>query len=76
VNPLTLEILLNGEQRALEPGTTIGALVDQLSADSSGATGRGIAVALDGVVVPHSAWTDTELADGAHVEVVVAVQGG
>jgi sulfur carrier protein len=35
-----------------------------------------VAVALEGEVVPRTAWPQTEIADGAHVEVVVAVQGG
>ncbi|MHB8692471.1 MAG: sulfur carrier protein ThiS [Solirubrobacteraceae bacterium] len=74
---MNLEIMLNGEHRTLASGTTVEELVDQLGGDRGGdSSGRGIAVALNGVVVPHSAWTDTELADGARVEVVVAVQGG
>jgi sulfur carrier protein len=38
--------------------------------------GRGVAVAVDGEVIPRGAWRDTELRDGARVEVVIAVQGG
>ena len=37
---------------------------------------RGVAVALDGEVVPRSAWATTRLRDGHHVEVLRAVQGG
>jgi sulfur carrier protein len=36
----------------------------------------GVAVAVDGVVVPRGAWPATVLADGARVEVLTAVQGG
>lgn len=36
----------------------------------------GVAVAVDGAVVPRAAWPDTVLADGARVEVLTAVQGG
>ena len=45
---------------------------------ASGATGeaRGVAVAIDGEVVPRGRWDDVALADGARVEVVQAVQGG
>jgi len=35
-----------------------------------------MAVALDGEVIPRGRWQETELIDGAHVEIVVAVQGG
>ncbi|HUZ27939.1 MAG TPA: sulfur carrier protein ThiS [Solirubrobacteraceae bacterium] len=38
--------------------------------------GRGLAVALDGEVVPRAAWGSTQLDDGARLEIVVAVQGG
>ena len=37
---------------------------------------RGVAVALDGEVVPRARWQQTELPDGARIEVVAAVQGG
>lgn len=41
-----------------------------------GVPGTGVAVAVDGVVVPRGAWPATVLADGARVEVLTAVQGG
>ena len=36
----------------------------------------GVAVAVDGVVVPRAEWPATALADGARIEVLTAVQGG
>jgi sulfur carrier protein len=68
-----VSISVNGEPREIAPATTVAALVDELG---SGHDGRGVAVALDGEVVPFSAWASTPVADGARVEVVVAVQGG
>lgn len=44
--------------------------------DPRPAAGLGVAVALDGAVVPRAAWARTLLADGARVELVTAVQGG
>jgi sulfur carrier protein len=38
--------------------------------------GRGVAVAVEGEVVPRAQWPSTELRDGVTIEVVVAVQGG
>jgi sulfur carrier protein len=64
-------IVLNGEPRHLDDRTTVGALVDAEVADR-----RGVAVAVDGEVLARTAWDETELADGATVEVVGAVQGG
>jgi sulfur carrier protein len=37
---------------------------------------RGIAVAIDGAVVPRSEWKNTSIENGAAVEIVGAVQGG
>jgi thiazole synthase len=37
---------------------------------------RGIAVALDGEVVPRGEWSETPLAEGHKVEVLAAIQGG
>jgi sulfur carrier protein len=66
-------VVLNGEACRLPEGATVAEAVR-----ASGATedGRGVAVALDGEVVARGAWDSTELADGARVEVLQAVQGG
>ena len=37
---------------------------------------RGIAVALNGSVVPRSAWGETALSPGDSIEIVRAMQGG
>ena len=37
---------------------------------------RGLAVALNGLVVPRSAWGETALRPGDSVEIVRAMQGG
>ena len=68
-----MRVLVNGEQRSLEPGTTVADLVLALGAP---ADGRGVAVAVDTEVVPRSTWDTTELMAGARVEVLIAVQGG
>ncbi|HEY2936657.1 MAG TPA: sulfur carrier protein ThiS [Gaiellaceae bacterium] len=63
-----MKLTVNGEAREFAPKTTIAALVPE---------GRsGIAVALDGEVVPRQAWTETELTDGQKVEIVEAKAGG
>jgi sulfur carrier protein len=40
------------------------------------AEARGIAVAVDGEVVPRSGWESRVLSERAHVEVLGAMQGG
>ncbi|MGI8507590.1 MAG: sulfur carrier protein ThiS [Solirubrobacteraceae bacterium] len=66
-------VTLNGERRELAAGATVASVVEQLDV-SIGA--RGVAVALDGEVVTRSRWADTEVGDGALIEVVAAIQGG
>lgn len=68
-----MDVLVNGEAREVPHGTTVAGVVALLPGPPEG---RGVAVALDGEVVPRGAWDQTELADGSRVEVVVAVQGG
>ena len=66
-------VTLNGEQREIPTGATIASVLELLAV-SPGA--RGIAVAVQGEVIPRGAWESTELRAGARVEVVAAIQGG
>jgi sulfur carrier protein len=66
-------VVLNGEPRDLGEGATVRAAVTATGAPSEG---RGVAVALDGEVVPRGRWDDVPLREGQRVEVVRAVQGG
>jgi sulfur carrier protein len=66
-------VLVNGEPQELSGAPTVAALLATLTAAPDG---RGVAVAIDGEVVPRGQWGTTALIDGARVEVVVAVQGG
>ncbi|HEX6688306.1 MAG TPA: sulfur carrier protein ThiS [Solirubrobacterales bacterium] len=68
-----MKIELNGEPRELPPGAT---LADAVRASGADADARGVAVALDGEVVPRAQWDSTALADGQRVEVLAAIQGG
>jgi sulfur carrier protein len=66
-------IELNGESLELTGAITLAQAVERLGAPEHR---RGVAAAVDGEVVPHSAWDQTLLADGQRVEVVGAIQGG
>jgi sulfur carrier protein len=68
-----MNVVLNGERRELDEGATVRAAVSATGAPSEG---RGVAVAIDGEVVPRTRWDDISLTEGARVEVVQAVQGG
>jgi sulfur carrier protein len=64
-------VWINGERREFAPDTRV---LDALGA--LGLPQKGVAVAVDGEVVPKAQWAGTALADGARVEVLTAVQGG
>ena len=68
-----VRVTVNGSPRELPLGATVAAVVELLGDDP---TGRGVAVAVAGEVVPRAEWANTLLADGATVEIVAAVQGG
>lgn len=67
----TDSVSVNGEPRALAPGTTVAALVATMTTAT-----KGVAVAVNEDVVPRSAWPVTVLGAGDRVEVLTAVQGG
>ncbi len=68
-----MKVLLNGEERPVQLGTTVAELLAALDVPGGG---RGVAVAVDAEVVPRGEWATHALADGARIEVVHAVQGG
>jgi sulfur carrier protein len=64
-------VVLNGERRELPDRATLAEAVAQLTVAV-----RGVAVAVNGSVVPRGLWPSTVLADADDVEVLTAVQGG
>jgi sulfur carrier protein len=68
-----VQAVVNGQLRELDQGLTIQALIESLE---SAAEGRGVAVAMNGEVVPRGVWDQTLIREGARVEIVAAVQGG
>jgi sulfur carrier protein len=67
----SITVYVNGEPRAVAPGLALAALVDAHTPARAG-----VAVAVDGEVVPRAAWPGLALAEGARVEILTAVQGG
>ncbi len=64
-------ITVNGEQWPLDSALTVAGIVARFTDEP-----RGIAVALNGSVVPRARWAATPVPDGAQIEVLTAVQGG
>ena len=66
-----MQITVNGEARAIEPGTPLPALIDSLHLG-----GRRLAVELNGAIVPRGTWAETALREGDRLEIVHAIGGG
>lgn len=66
-------IVLNGRSSELRAGETIAGVLAALRIDREA---RGVAVAVDGEVVPRSSWDSFALPADARVEVLTAMQGG
>jgi sulfur carrier protein len=66
-------IVLNGESFDVRPGETLVAVLERLGVSP---VARGIAVAVDGEVIPRACWEVFALPEDARVEVLTAMQGG
>ena len=68
-----MELTVNGEAKHAEPGATLADLMEQMGFDPAA---RGVAVAVNGAVVPSRGWHEKRLSEGDTVEIIHAVQGG
>ncbi len=69
---MTCPVLVNGSDRHVPAATTLADLVAEMAPEVR----RGIAVAVNGAVVPRSEWGRTAVSAGDRVEVLTASQGG
>jgi sulfur carrier protein len=68
-----MKVTVNGDETDLTTGATVRTVLDGLDLPGEG---RGVAVAVDAEVVPRASWDETELHEGARVEILRAIQGG
>jgi sulfur carrier protein len=68
-------VTVNGQATQLGDTTSVAELVADLASSGSSAH-RGVAVAVDGEVVPRGSWHAHALHDGDRIEILTAVQGG
>lgn len=68
-----MHVIVNGESRTFEVGATVADVVRTLEV---GPEARGVAVAVDGEVVPRGRWAGTVLLPQSRVEVLGAIGGG
>ena len=67
-----MNVIVNGTPTHFADGTS----VEEAVRESGASRERGTAAALNGEVVPRSAWRETPLAEGDRLEVLVAIGGG
>ena len=67
----TFSIVVNGEERAANPGATVTDLLRELGLDS----GR-VAIERNLEILPRPKWTETKVAAGDRYEIVQFVGGG
>jgi sulfur carrier protein len=66
-----VKLLVNGEAHELDGPLSVDGLVDRLALER-----RGLAIAVNGEVVPRSTWGGHDLVDGDQVEILTIAQGG
>lgn len=66
-----MSLVVNGEAQPLEGPLSVDGLVDRLALER-----RGLAIAVNGEVVPRSTWPARTLTDGDQVEILTIAQGG
>jgi sulfur carrier protein len=66
-----VELIVNGAGRTVPGGATVADVVREVTEQR-----RGLAVAVNGEVVPRGGWEATTLREGDRVEVLSAAQGG
>lgn len=66
-------MILNGKPTDIPAGETVASVLARLGLEVDA---RGVAIAIDGEVLPRACWRTFALADDARVEVLTAMQGG
>ena len=71
VTDTRIEIVVNGQPRQVETSSTVSALLRELQTPD-----RGVAVELNGHIVPRARHAEQTLTAGDHLEIVSLVGGG
>ncbi|MDQ6775950.1 MAG: sulfur carrier protein ThiS [Actinomycetota bacterium] len=66
-------VAVNGTATELPDGATVAGVLAELKVKNAA---RGVAVAVQGEVVPRRRWMSLALQDGDRIEVLSAIQGG
>jgi sulfur carrier protein len=66
-----VNVIINGSPRTVADGSTVRDAVSLVTTAAAG-----VAAAVNDEVIRRAAWDSTTLADGDHIEILTAVQGG
>jgi sulfur carrier protein len=66
-------MIVNGERSEIPAGETVASVLGRLGLE---ADARGVAVAVDGEVLPRACWETFGLPEDARLEILTAMQGG
>jgi sulfur carrier protein len=66
-----VKLVVNGETQSFDAASSVDELIGTLGLER-----RGLAIAVNGAVVPRSTWSAHGLADGDQVEILTVAQGG
>jgi sulfur carrier protein len=67
-----MDITVNGATRSVPESTTVTSLATALV----GPVHDGIAIALNGTVIPAGSWAEQTIRSGDRVDIITALQGG
>jgi len=67
-----MNLIINGRQTEIAAHTSLRGILDTMEIQSD----RGIAIAVNGEVVPGRRWPDVKVEEGDSVEIIRATQGG
>lgn len=67
-----MEVLVNNKLYAVQPGTTVAALLQFIELSSD----KGVAIAVNSQVIPKTSWQEQVLQTSDKVTIIRATQGG
>ncbi|HJO02910.1 MAG TPA: sulfur carrier protein ThiS [Acidobacteriota bacterium] len=62
---------VNGAEREVSPGMSVGALVSEVTADA-----KAVAVAINRAVLPRKEWSEVRVKEGDDIEIIAPFHGG
>jgi sulfur carrier protein len=68
-----MNLMVNGEDLSMEDDSTVADVVERAGHQPSG---RGIAVAVNGIIVPRADWATHRVLESDKIEVLAAIGGG